>query len=230
MLLCDFHIHTKYSDGSVELRRVVDIFGQCGFDVIAITDHVVNGDSSLGKLAKSFRLSVTEDNFKHYMSDIKREAERAMHKYNMLIIPGIEISKNYLSAEKSAHILIIDIKKFISACWSYEKIFLEAKSQDALIIACHPHHSSEKNMRDTLFLWKNRDKYAKYIDAWEIANGDEVFNIVSLKKYPYIANSDFHKVRHIYSWKTLLNCEKNIESVKNCIRYNKGVAITFFRN
>lgn len=230
MLLCDFHIHTKYSDGSLELRRVVDIFGQCGFDVIAITDHVVNGDSSLGKLAKSFRLSVTEDNFSHYMSDIKRESERAMHKYNMLIIPGIEISKNYLSAEKSAHILIIDIKKFISACWSYEKIFLEAKSQDALIIACHPHHSSEKNMRDTLFLWKNRDKYAKYIDAWEIANGDEVFNIVSLKKYPYIANSDFHKVRHIYSWKTLLNCEKNIESVKNCIRYNKGVAITFFRN
>jgi len=42
MLLCDFHIHTKYSDGSVELRRAIDIFGQAGFDVIAITDHIVN--------------------------------------------------------------------------------------------------------------------------------------------------------------------------------------------
>jgi hypothetical protein len=28
----------------------------------------------------------------------------------------------------------------------------------------------------------------------------------------------------------LLNCGKNIESVKNCIRHNKGVAITLFRN
>jgi len=48
MLLRDFHIHTKYSDGSVELRRTVDLYGQAGFDVIAITDHVVNGDSSIG--------------------------------------------------------------------------------------------------------------------------------------------------------------------------------------
>jgi predicted metal-dependent phosphoesterase TrpH len=229
MLLCDFHIHTKYSDGSVELRRTVDLFGQAGFDVISITDHVVNGDSSFGKLAHRFRLTVKENNFDEYMSHIKQEAERARDKYGMLIIPGVEISKNYLSSDKSAHILIIDIKEFISACWSYEKIFLEAKEQDAIVIACHPHHSSEMT-RDTLFLWNNRDKYAKYIDAWEIANRDDIFNMISLKKYPYIANSDFHRARHIYSWKTLLNCKKNVESIKQCIKHNKGVAITLFRN
>ena len=230
MLLCDFHIHTKYSDGSVELRRTVDLFGQAGFDVIAITDHVVNGDTSFGKLAHRFRYSVTEDNFDDYMSHIEQEAKRAWDKYEMLVIPGVEITKNHLSSDNSAHILILNIKEFIPACWDYEKIFLEAKLQNALIIACHPHHSSEIAARDTLFLWNNRDKYAKYIDAWEIANRDDVFNVISLKKYPYIANSDFHRVRHLYSWKTLLNCEKNIESVKNCIRHNKGVAITLFRN
>ena len=230
MLLCDFHIHTKYSDGSVELRRTVDLFGQAGFDVIAITDHVVNGDNSFGKLAHRFRFSIKEDNFDEYMSCVRQEAERAWDKYGMLIIPGVEISKNHLSPEKSAHILIIDIKEFIPACLGYEKIFLEAKEQDALIIACHPHHSSEMTTRDTLFLWNNRDKYAKYIDAWEIANRDDVFNVISLKKYPYIANSDFHRPRHIYSWKSLLNCEKNVESIKRCIKHNKGVAITLFRN
>lgn len=230
MLLCDFHIHTKYSDGSVELRRTVDLFGQAGFDVIAITDHVVNGDNSFGKLAHRFRFSVKEDNFEAYMSHLRQEAERAWDKYGMLIIPGIEITKNYLSSDKSAHILLIDIKEFIPACWDYEKIFLEAKKQDALIIACHPHHTPDITNRDTLFLWNNREKYARYIDAWEIANRDDVFNVISLKKYPYIANSDFHRARHIYSWKTLLNCEKNIASVKQCIRHNKGVAITLFRN
>jgi len=230
MLLCDFHIHTKYSDGSVELRRTVDLFGQAGFDVIAITDHVVNGDNSFGKFAHRFRFSVKEDNFEAYMLHLKQEAERAWDKYGMLIIPGIEITKNYLSSDKSAHILIIDIKDFIPACWDYEKIFLEAKKQDALIIACHPHHTPDITNRDTLFLWNNREKYARYIDAWEIANRDDVFNVISLKKYPYIANSDFHRARHIYSWKTLLNCEKNIASVKQCIRHNKGVAITLFRN
>ncbi|MBI5026083.1 MAG: PHP domain-containing protein, partial [Nitrospirae bacterium] len=143
MLLCDFHIHTKYSDGSVELRRTIDLFGQAGFDVIAITDHVVNGDNSFGKLANRFRLSVREDNFDEYISNVKHEAERAWDKYGMLVISGIEISKNYLSSEKSAHILIIDIKEFISASWSFERIFSEAKRQDALIIACHPHHTSD---------------------------------------------------------------------------------------
>jgi hypothetical protein len=230
MLLCDFHIHTKYSDGSVELRRTVDLFGQAGFDVIAITDHVVSGDNSFGTLARRFRYSVTEDNFADYMSHVGQEAIRAWDKYEMLVIPGVEITKNHFSSDKSAHILILNIKEFIPACWDYEKIFLEAKKQDALIIACHPHYSSDMVVRDTLFLWENREKYAKYIDAWEIANRDDVFNVIGLKKYPYIANSDFHRVRHIYSWKTLLNCGKNIESVKNCIRHNKGVAITLFRN
>jgi predicted metal-dependent phosphoesterase TrpH len=229
MLLCDFHIHTKYSDGSVELRKTIDLYGQAGFDVIAITDHVVNGDNSIGKLAHRFRLSVTAENFDEYISNVKYEAERAWNKYEMLVVPGVEISKNYITPEKSAHMLIIDIKEFIPACLNYEKIFLEARQQDALIVACHPHHMSDMS-RDTLFLWNNRDKYAKYIDAWEIANRDDVFNVISLKKYPYIANSDFHKARHLYSWKTLLNCKKDIESVKHCIKHNKGVAITLFRS
>ncbi|MCX8030254.1 MAG: PHP domain-containing protein [Thermodesulfovibrionales bacterium] len=228
MLLCDFHIHTKYSDGSVELRKVIDIFGQAGFDVIAITDHVVNGDNAIGKLAHRFKFSINEKNFEEYLFNIKIEAERAWDKYEMLVIAGVEISKNHISPEKSAHILIIDIKEFIPACMNYEKIFLSAKQQDALIIACHPHHMSDLG-RDTLFLWNNRDKYAKYIDAWEIANRDDIFNVISLKKYPYIANSDFHRVRHLYSWKTLLNCQKDINSVKRCIKQNKGVAITLFR-
>ena len=230
MLLCDFHIHTTYSDGSVELRRTVDLFGQAGFDVIAITDHVVNGDNSLGKIAHRLNLSVRADNFDEYLSGIRLEAERAWDKYGMLVIPGVEISKNHLSPEKSAHILLVDIKEFIPACLDYERIFLDAKRQDALIVACHPHHTSALTDRETLFLWNNREKYAKYIDAWEIANRDDVFNVISLKKYPYIANSDFHKVRHLYSWKTLLNCSKDVEAIKQCIKHNKGVAITLFRN
>jgi histidinol phosphatase-like PHP family hydrolase len=229
MLLCDFHIHTTYSDGLVDLRRTVDLFGQAGFDVIAITDHVVSSNGSFGKLARTFKFSVDEHNFGRYVEHIREEAERAWTKYGLLIIPGIEITKNSISAENSAHILIIDIKDFIPASWGYDEIFQEAKRQDALSIACHPHYMSEFAVRDTLYLWKNRDKYAPYIDAWEIANRDDVFNVISLKKYPYIAGSDFHRPRHLYSWKTLLNCDKDVESVKQCIRHNRGVAITLFR-
>jgi predicted metal-dependent phosphoesterase TrpH len=214
----------------MELKEVVDVFGQAGFDVIAITDHVVNGDSSIGKLAHTFSYTVTKDNFEEYMDTIRYEKERAWSKYGMLVIPGVEISKNYISSDLSAHILLVDLRDFISASWEYEEIFNAAKKQDALVVACHPHQMSGKSSKDTYYLWNNRERFAKYIDAWEIANRDDVFNVVSLKKYPYIANSDFHKARHLYSWKTLLNCAKDIESVKQCIRHNKGVAITLFRS
>ena len=151
MLLCDFHIHTTWSDGSVELRRAVDLFGQAGFDAIAITDHVVNGDNTLGRLAHRFKFSVTAGNFGSYFAHVKEEAERAREKYDMLVIPGIEITKNHLSSDNSAHILIIDIQDFIPACSSYEEIFLEARRQKALSVACHPHYMSPKGDRDTLF-------------------------------------------------------------------------------
>ena len=147
----------------------------------------------------------------------------------MLIIPGVEISKNYISSDLSAHILLLDLKNFISASWDYETIFSEARKQDSIIVACHPHQMSGVTSKDTYYLWNNRERYAKHIDAWEIANRDDVFNVISLKKYPYIANSDFHAARHLYSWKTLLNCGRDIDSIKECIRHNKGVAITLFR-
>ncbi len=41
-LLCDFHVHTRWSDGQLTVREVVDLYGRTGkFDVIAITDHIL---------------------------------------------------------------------------------------------------------------------------------------------------------------------------------------------
>lgn len=228
MLLCDFHIHTSFSDGLLSMTQTVDLFGQAGFDIIAITDHVVNGDTTLGRMTRSMNLSVREETFTEYKSALQAEAARAWSKYGMLVIAGIEISKNYISSDRSAHILVLDVKDFIPACMDYDEIFAEARRQDALIIACHPHHMTDI-FPDTLYLWNNREKYAPYIDAWEIANRDDVFNVISLKKYPYIAGSDFHRAQHLYSWKTLLDCDKDTEAVKRCIRENTGVAIKLFR-
>ena len=35
-----------------------------------------------------------------------------------------------------------------------------------------------------------------------------------------MANSDFHKPRHIYSWKTLIHCEKDAEVIKDSLCRN----------
>jgi hypothetical protein len=213
----------------MSLRRVIDLFGQTGHDVIGITDHIVSENGTMGKLAYWFNMSVSEENFDVYMDDIRAEAERAWRKYRMLVIPGVEITKNSLSPDKAAHILVLDVKEFISACWSYERIFLAARKQKALVIACHPYHNSEITALDTLFLWNNRDKYARFIDAWEIGNRNELYNVINPKEFAYVANSDFHKVNHLFSWKTVLNCRADVSAIKECVRRNRGVSITYFR-
>ena len=63
--------------------------------------------------------------------------------------------------------------------------------------------------KNTLFLWENQEVFAPIIDAWEIANRNNIFTPVGLKRFAFLANSDFHKPKHIYSWKTILHCEKD---------------------
>jgi len=53
--------------------------------------------------------------------------------------------------------------------------------------------------------------------------------VTSLKHFPYIANSDFHKPKHLYSWKTLLRCEKSWPAVREALRRNVDVGLTLFR-
>lgn len=40
-------------------------------------------------------------------------------------------------------------------------------------------------------------------------NRDDLFSVTSLKRYPCVAGSDFHKATHVHSWKTLVRAEKN---------------------
>jgi hypothetical protein len=84
--------------------------------------------------------------------------------------------------------------------------------------------------RDTLYLWERKEEFRELIDAWEIGNRDDLFNPVGLKRMPFIAGSDFHKPKHLISWKTLLFCEKDPEAIKECIRTNQDVSITLYRD
>jgi hypothetical protein len=40
-LLCELYAHTTWSDGVLTPAELVDLYGSAGFDVLAITDHVV---------------------------------------------------------------------------------------------------------------------------------------------------------------------------------------------
>ena len=236
-LLCDFHVHTQWSDGRLPLRDVIDLYGRTKrFDVVAITDHILMERDLLARAGRWISLgrrefSVTAARFEEYLRDIETEARRAKRLYDMIVIPGAEITQNHLRSKRNSHIIALDIKEFISADQTAEEILKAVRRQGALSIACHPHHRTTTRLEiGTCYLWEHRKRLVDLVDVWEAANRDDLFSVTSLKHYPYVASSDFHKPKHLYSWKTLVRAEKSWPAIARALRSNVDIALTLYRN
>jgi UDP-N-acetylglucosamine:LPS N-acetylglucosamine transferase/predicted metal-dependent phosphoesterase TrpH len=230
MLLCDFHIHTNYSDGKMTAPEVVDFYGKRGFDCICITDHLGDPRRLIGKFGKLLKLTLGPEQMDEYFDVIERERRRAWRKYNMLVMTGLEFNKDGFTRKTSAHLLGIDLKAPVDPALDLPPTITEIHAQGGLAVASHPHVMKSEWGKNTLYLWENQETFAPLIDAWEIANRNNIFTPVGLKRLAFVANSDFHKPKHIYSWKTLLHSEKDPEAIKECIRKNDHVAITLYRD
>jgi UDP-N-acetylglucosamine:LPS N-acetylglucosamine transferase len=227
--LCDFHIHTNYSDGRLTLPEVIDFYGRREFDCICITDHVADPRRLIGKYSELLNFTVAAGQLDEYFDMLERERRRAWRKYDMLVMTGLEFNKEGFTRKTSGHLLGLDLKAPIPPSLDFVETIAQIHSQGGLAVAAHPHLMKSEWGKNTLFLWENQDIFAPIIDAWEIANRNNIFTPVGLKRLPYLANSDFHKPKHIYSWKTILQCAKEPEAIKECIRKNQKISLTLYR-
>ena len=174
-------------------------------------------------------LTLPWDQMEEYFEVIARERRRAWKRYGMLVMPGLEFNVDGFTRRSSAHLLGIDLDGPIQPNADLKRLVMKIHDQGALAVASHPHKMKSPWGKNTLYLWEHQKEFAPLLDAWEIANRDDLFNPIGLKRLPFLANSDFHKPKHLYSWKTLLNCEKDPEAIKACIRENRDLAITLYR-
>ena len=107
-LLTDLHIHTTHSDGTVPLEEVVKIYGEAGFDVIAITDHLFDTQSPISLRLREEGKSVKD--VETYFHKIEEVSLWAKESYDLLVIPGLEIC----NLIEDYHILGIDLKEAIN--------------------------------------------------------------------------------------------------------------------
>ena len=228
-LMTDLHIHTTFSDGKISLEEVVRIYGEAGFDAIAITDHLFDTQSPRSLEIYDEGISIKDLNA--YFDKIDEVSRWAKEHYDLLVIPGLEIC-NLL---EDYHILGIDLKEAINPDQNAEGVIEEIHHQGGLAIVSHPHlklsyFMQEDNtsiQRHPLHLWTHREKYFDKFDAWEIANREDLFPVVSLEHLPFVANSDFHDRHHLTSWKSLIFAEKDKESIKKAIQQRK-LSLFFF--
>src|SRR5579862_6050576 len=100
-LLSELHAHTTWSDGSLTVRELCDLYGRAGFDVLAVTDHTVPGDY------------VREASFGAYLDEIRAEGERARRLYDLLVIPGLELTHEDSDPTLAGHALALGLERFV---------------------------------------------------------------------------------------------------------------------
>ena len=220
LLLCELHAHTTWSDGILTLEEVVDLYGSRGFDVLAITDHAVRLDDPM-------RCSVDRWTWPSYATCVRAEAERAAREYGLVVLLGLELTDNHPNPELSAHSLAIGLEHFVSIEPGLVPALEEARDQGAAIVAAHPYSTVDpRPLRPTRRIYRERASLAGLIHRYELFNRIETFGWVAEEGLPPVATGDFHSRRHLASWKTLLQCERDADAIVACLRSPARVYLT----
>ena len=195
MLKTDLHIHSKEDPKDKMKYSVFDVIDKAAkekFDVIAITYH------------------------EKYFDNTK--AINYAKEKGILLIPGIEASI------KGKEVIIINADKTAENIKTFEELEeYKKENQNCLIIAPHPFYCFSFCLRKKVL------KYLSLFDAWEwnsiylsLINPNKKTNKLA-KRYnkPIIANGDIHLLEIMGNTYSLIDADKNIESIVDAIKKNK---------
>ena len=211
-LLCELHAHTSWSDGALGIRELVDLYGRAGFDVLAVTDHTTRPDAAVR--------GVDESRWQAYSAELGAEAARAQSLYDLLVLPGLELTWNEEAADQSAHAVVLGLASFVGVADGLDEGLARAHDAGAAVIAAHPYAVGDprSSWRGTE-LWAADDGTLRRLaHRFELINRHDVFTWVAEARLPAIASGDFHRLEHLATWKTLLPCERSEDAVLDYLR------------
>ena len=205
----DLHNHTIFSDGHLSMEARIREAWLDGLDVVAVTEHLEHRpqEKNLVKYLKGYTPDGTEAQNYEFVSknrpasgkDIKVDlnlpvevARKEAEKYDITIIPGIEITRRESDEYSHFNALFTSNNNTIYAPETAQSL-RNAKAQNALVMHNHPGWT-HKDMKPTSF---EKEVYkAGLIDGIEVMNTAEFYPqaITRAEKYGLFlsSNSDIH--------------------------------------
>jgi len=207
-LLCELHAHSTWSDGALQVRRLCDLYGQSGFDVLAITDHATRAGDHVNALR-----------FDAYAAEIEREAARAMQRYGLLVLPGLELTYDDPDPLLAGHAVAIGLRSFVDVANGLQTALAAARASGAALVAAHP-YSPDRLAGATrgTAAFAAHCELAALVDRFELFNRETLFDWVAAAGLPGIASGDFHRIDHLGGWKTLIPAARTEEAVVDYLR------------
>jgi predicted metal-dependent phosphoesterase TrpH len=208
-LLCELHAHTTWSDGALSLTELVDLYGRSGFDVLCVTDHVV----------RDGRSHVHAGNVAAYLGAIQAEALRARAVYDLLLVPGLELTYDDPDPRLAAHAVAVGLRELPSLANGLEPALRRARDAGAALVAAHPIALElAETCRRATAAWHAQPDLHELVDRFELFNRHTLYSWVSELGLPAVASGDFHRRDHLGTWKTLIPCEKDERAIVDYLR------------
>lgn len=153
-LLCELHAHTTWSDGELSPRELCDLYGQAGFDVLAITDHTTSDGH------------VRPEVFARYLAEIDAEAARARALFGLLVVPGLELTCDDPDPGRAGHAVAIGLRRFVEVGAGLEPALRAARTHGAALIAAHPDTPQQVlgSVRQTAAFATEPERFAPLVD------------------------------------------------------------------
>jgi predicted metal-dependent phosphoesterase TrpH len=223
-LLAELHAHTTWSDGGLSIGQLVDVYGARGFDVLCVTDHTVRADDPWLDPDEWRERGIRPDVHARYLCEIEREAARARARYDLLVLPGIELTYNDLDPDEAAHAVAVGLRSFVSVDHGIDTALDAARDAGAAVIAAHPYDDEPTPSASRLTRRFAVDaRLRTLVDRFELFNRETLFGWVAHEGLPAVACGDFHQLEHLSGWKTLLPCAKNEDAVVAYLRSPRPV-------
>lgn len=223
-LLAELHAHTTWSDGGLSVRQLVDLVGSRGFDVLCITDHVVRADDPWLDETERRERGLAATDHAAYLEEIAREGERARSLYDLLVLPGLELTYNDADPTAAAHAVAIGLREHVSVDDGIDGAIEKAAQAGAAIVAAHPYDGEPAPCASRLTQRWSRDQALRGLaHRFELFNRTSLFCWVADAGLPSLATGDVHLPEHVSGWKTLLPARKDEDAVVAYLRSPRPV-------
>ncbi len=210
MLKVEFHAHTNYlqpNEGKMSPKELIDTMKSMGYDALTITEHY----------DRKQKWDVYRKNPLRTYEDFKDYAKEK----GILLIPGVEVQFD------EGEVLLINFRDDIKKYKTLEDLKKLPKS--TMIAAPHPYFILEKKCIGCVL-----DQYKDLFDAIEhsyfytkhINFNKKAIEFAKKNKIPLIGTSDVHRKVQLNRNYTLVDSEKNIESIIKAVRQNKIEMVT----
>jgi hypothetical protein len=193
----------------MSVRELVDVHGRLGFDVLCVSDHTVAGGAKY----------VHAGNHERYLAELALEAARARARYDLLVVPGLELTCDADEPEHAAHAVAVGLRHFVGVDDGLEIALASARAHGAALVAAHPYtlDDARESTRRTARWFVDRS-LAGAVDRYELFNRHDLFGWVAEAGLPAVACGDVHRAEHVGTWKTLLPCAKDETAVVAFLR------------